>query len=68
MEIVTPGDLSTAPVERLGVGVFVSALREALLAKEIDVAVHSYKDIPPRRPKGCAWRRCRPGRIRVTCW
>jgi hydroxymethylbilane synthase len=28
------------------VGVFVSALREALTAKEIDIAVHSYKDLP----------------------
>jgi hydroxymethylbilane synthase len=28
------------------VGVFVSALRDALLAKEIDFAVHSYKDLP----------------------
>jgi len=30
----------------LGVGVFVSALRDALLAKDIDFAVHSYKDLP----------------------
>jgi hydroxymethylbilane synthase len=33
-------------VANLGVGVFVSALRDALLAKEIDFAVHSYKDLP----------------------
>lgn len=46
VEITTPGDRSSAPVSRLGVGVFVSALREALLAKEIDIAVHSYKDLP----------------------
>ncbi|HLU33972.1 MAG TPA: hydroxymethylbilane synthase [Natronosporangium sp.] len=46
VEIVTPGDTSTAPVARLGVGVFVSALRDALTAKEIDAAVHSYKDLP----------------------
>lgn len=46
VEIVTPGDTSTAPVARLGVGVFVSALRDALAAKEIDAAVHSYKDLP----------------------
>ncbi|UQU65467.1 hydroxymethylbilane synthase [Couchioplanes caeruleus] len=44
--IVTPGDRSSAPVARLGVGVFVSALRDALLANEIDFAVHSYKDLP----------------------
>ncbi|NUT32825.1 MAG: hydroxymethylbilane synthase [Hamadaea sp.] len=46
VEIVTPGDRSSAPVQRLGVGVFVSALRDALSAKEIDFAVHSYKDLP----------------------
>ena len=46
VEIVTDGDRSSKPVVQLGVGVFVSALREALHAKEIDVAVHSYKDLP----------------------
>lgn len=46
VRIVTAGDRSSEPVRRLGVGVFVSALREALTAKEIDVAVHSYKDLP----------------------
>jgi hydroxymethylbilane synthase len=46
VEIVTEGDRSARPVAELGVGVFVSALREALRAKEIDVAVHSYKDLP----------------------
>jgi hydroxymethylbilane synthase len=46
VEIETAGDRSTAPVAQLGVGVFASALRDALLAKEIDVAVHSYKDLP----------------------
>jgi hydroxymethylbilane synthase len=46
VEIVTAGDRSTAPIPQLGVGVFVSALRDALTAKEIDFAVHSYKDLP----------------------
>lgn len=46
VEISSVGDRSTAPVVELGVGVFVSALREALAAGEIDVAVHSYKDLP----------------------
>jgi len=46
VEIVTEGDRSAAPVPQLGVGVFVSALRDALAAKEIDLAVHSYKDLP----------------------
>lgn len=46
VEIVTAGDRSHAPVAQLGVGVFVSALRDALLAKEVHFAVHSYKDLP----------------------
>jgi len=46
VEISTAGDRSSAPVQQLGVGVFVSALRDALTAKEIDFAVHSYKDLP----------------------
>jgi len=54
VEIVTAGDRSSAPVQRLGVGVFVSALRDALLAKEIDVAVHSYKDLPTAPADGLA--------------
>ena len=45
--VVTTGDRSSAPLEQLGgTGVFVSALREALLAGEVDIAVHSYKDLP----------------------
>ncbi|MCF0092506.1 hydroxymethylbilane synthase [Micromonospora sp. NPDC049114] len=46
VEVVTAGDRSSAPVHRLGVGVFVSALRDALTARTIDFAVHSYKDLP----------------------
>jgi hydroxymethylbilane synthase len=50
--IVTDGDRSDSPVAQLGVGVFVSALREALFAKEIDFAVHSYKDLPTAAAEG----------------
>lgn len=46
VKVSTPGDRSSAPISEIGVGVFTSALREALLRKEIDVAVHSYKDLP----------------------
>lgn len=42
----TVGDISADPITDLGVGVFVSALREALAAGEVDAAVHSYKDLP----------------------
>jgi hydroxymethylbilane synthase len=45
--IVTDGDRSSAAIAQLGgTGVFVTALREALLAGEVDLAVHSYKDLP----------------------
>ncbi len=44
--VSTHGDRSSAPIPTLGVGVFVSQLREALVAGEVDVAVHSYKDLP----------------------
>jgi hydroxymethylbilane synthase len=47
VHIVTEGDTATAPLAQLGgTGVFVSALRDALLRGEIDVAVHSFKDLP----------------------
>lgn len=52
VEIVTEGDRSSRPVPALGVGVFVSALREALHAKEIDFAVHSFKDLPTAPAEG----------------
>jgi hydroxymethylbilane synthase len=45
--IVTEGDRSAAAIAQLGgTGVFVTALREALLAGAVDLAVHSYKDLP----------------------
>jgi hydroxymethylbilane synthase len=52
VEIVTTGDRSSAPIPQLGVGVFVSALRDALSAKEVDIAVHSYKDLPSAPAEG----------------
>ena len=44
--ITTAGDVNMAPVERIGVGVFTQALREALENRECDIAVHSFKDLP----------------------
>ena len=45
--VQTAGDLSSSAIAQLGgTGVFVTALREALLAGEVDLAVHSYKDLP----------------------
>ncbi len=53
VEITTEGDVSAAPLATMGgTGVFVSALREALLRGEVDVAVHSLKDIPTQPADG----------------
>ncbi len=47
VSVQTQGDLSPAAITQMGgTGVFVTALREALLAGEVDLAVHSYKDLP----------------------
>jgi hydroxymethylbilane synthase len=50
--VSTPGDRSHAPIAEIGVGVFTSALRDALLNKQIDVAIHSYKDLPTAPQSG----------------
>lgn len=51
--IVTSGDTNKAPLEQIGgTGVFVSALRDALLAHQIDIAVHSLKDLPTMPVEG----------------
>lgn len=44
--VTTAGDTNMAPVERIGVGVFTQALREALDRGECNIAVHSFKDLP----------------------
>ncbi|MFN2320029.1 MAG: hydroxymethylbilane synthase, partial [Dermatophilaceae bacterium] len=45
--IVTEGDVSRAPLATIGgTGVFAAALREALVRGDIDLAVHSLKDLP----------------------
>lgn len=58
VEITTDGDRSQAAGTPLAgapsTGVFVSALRDALLAGEVDVAVHSLKDLPTYAAEGIA--------------
>ena len=45
--ITTLGDVSKAQLTQIGgTGVFVSGLRKSLLAGEVDLAVHSLKDLP----------------------
>ena len=44
--ITTEGDRSDKPIADIGVGVFTAALREAIADGRVDMAVHSYKDLP----------------------
>ena len=51
VEITTYGDVSKEALAQIGgTGVFVTALREALLKGEVDFAVHSLKDLPTGQP------------------
>ena len=47
VRIRTEGDINTGPLAAIGgTGVFVTAVRSALLAGDVDMVVHSFKDLP----------------------
>ncbi len=49
VHISTEGDRSSAAIAQLGgTGVFVTAIRQALRDNRVDIAVHSYKDLPTK--------------------
>src|SRR3954467_4589067 len=51
--VQTEGDRNEAPLEEIGgEGVFVKDIERRLLAGEIDLAVHSLKDMPASDPDG----------------
>jgi hydroxymethylbilane synthase len=51
VEITTYGDTSREALAQIGgTGVFVTALRDALLRDDVDFAVHSLKDLPTGQP------------------
>jgi hydroxymethylbilane synthase len=53
VKVTTFGDVSRADLTQIGgTGVFVSGLRTRLLAGEVDVAVHSLKDLPTADAEG----------------
>lgn len=53
VHITSEGDRNPADLVQIGgTGVFVAALREALLRDEIDLAVHSAKDLPTAAAPG----------------
>ncbi len=55
VEITTYGDVSREALSQIGgTGVFVTALRDALLRGEVDFAVHSLKDLPTAQPEELA--------------
>ena len=55
VEITTYGDTSREQLAQIGgTGVFVTALRDALLRGEVDFAVHSLKDLPTAQPDDLA--------------
>ncbi|MEV7245678.1 hydroxymethylbilane synthase [Streptomyces sp. NPDC093248] len=52
VEITTHGDVSREHLTQIGgTGVFVTALRDALVGGEVDFAVHSLKDLPTTQPE-----------------
>ncbi|MGH2608543.1 MAG: hydroxymethylbilane synthase, partial [Tepidiformaceae bacterium] len=50
--ISTAGDKDQSTPLAEGVGWFTTAIQEALQRGEVEVAVHSYKDLPTKRPEG----------------
>lgn len=49
--IKTKGDVTTGSLANLGgTGVFATALRQAVIDDEVDIAVHSLKDLPAKQP------------------
>jgi hydroxymethylbilane synthase len=55
VQVTTFGDVSRADLTQIGgTGVFVSGLRARLLAGDVDVAVHSLKDLPTADADGIA--------------
>ena len=51
--ITTAGDRDrSTQLDQIGVAVFVKELEETLLKKQIDIAVHSFKDVPTDIPEG----------------
>jgi len=54
VQIQTAGDRdqTSALSSGEGIGWFTSALQDALLEGAVDLAVHSYKDLPTKRPAG----------------
>jgi porphobilinogen deaminase len=58
--VILPNNGITSFDKLEGKGFFTKELEEALLAKTIDLAVHSHKDLPTESPEGLTIRRLFP--------
>ena len=70
VEMSTKGDelLDRSLTSFGGKGVFTRELEEALLREEIDLAVHSAKDMPMEFRRAWGSAPCFPGRTQGMCW
>ena len=71
--VQTRGDMdSEAPLAGMGLGIFVSEIEKQLLQGELDMAVHSLKDLPTKLPEGLTLgamlRRKDPRDVLVNRW
>ncbi|MEE8443507.1 MAG: hydroxymethylbilane synthase [Dehalococcoidia bacterium] len=71
--VTTSGDARpNDPIDKLGIGAFVKELEVALQRREIDVAIHSLKDVPVSQPVGmtiaAVTRRDDPRDVLVNRW
>ena len=70
VEISSAGDqITDVPLSMMeGTGFFTSSIERALIAGEVDMAVHSFKDLPVEAtPRASWWPRCPNVRRSKTC-